>query len=185
MIYLYAFIGIIFFNTIPFFMPATWTVLSFIAATNSINIWAMAFVAAVGATIGRILLATFSRDVIRSRFLTERARQNIDSLKGLVEKHEGATVSAFLLYAFGPLPTNYLFIAYGLTTLPLWLLVAPFFIGRLASYAFWIYIGTTFGEAVRENSLFSGYFVATQVATILLVYWFTKVDWRKVVARYH
>lgn len=185
MIYLYAFFGIIIFNTIPFFMPATWTVLSFIAATNSVNLFLLAIIAAVAAAIGRVLLALFSRDVIRSRFLSEKSRQNIDSLKDVIEKHEGTAVGVFLLYAFGPLPTNYLFIAYGLTTLPLCFLVLPFFIGRLVSYTFWIYVGTEFGTMVRHNSLLSGYFIVTQLLTILLVYGFTKVDWKKLVARYN
>jgi len=181
MIYLYAFIGIIVFNAIPFFMPATWAVLSFIAATHSVNLFLLAIIAAIAASIGRILLALFSRDIIRSRFLSDKSRQNIDSLKNIIGKHEGTAVGLFLLYAFGPLPTNYLFIAYGLTTMQLRYLVLPFFIGRLASYTFWIYVGTELGDIVLHNSLFSGYFIATQIVTILLVYGFTKVDWKKLV----
>jgi len=39
------------------------------------------------------------------------------------------------LFAFSPLPSNVLFLAYGLTTAPLHLLAIPFFIGRMVSYA--------------------------------------------------
>jgi hypothetical protein len=184
MIYFYTFLGVVIFNTIPFFVPATWTVISFIAATNDVNVFYLAFIATVGATIGRILLAEFSRTVIRSRFLTVSARTNIDSLRVLIEERKKVTMGAFLLYAFGPLPSNYLFIAYGLTKSPIYYLAVPFFFGRLASYTFWVYIGTQFAEAIRTNSLFSGYFIFSQIVTISLVYWFTKVNWKKIVSRW-
>jgi hypothetical protein len=41
------------------------------------------------------------------------------------------------------LPSNYLFIAYGLTSLPIAFLLIPFFVGRLVSYTFWVRTAST------------------------------------------
>jgi hypothetical protein len=68
--------------------------------------------------------------------LDERARKNIDAIKEGLENRRVLTFGVFLLYACSPLPSNYLFIAYGLTTLRLALVGFPFFIGGLRVTAF-------------------------------------------------
>ena len=183
MIYLFVFAFVVALNIIPFFMPATWTVLALIAASYHINFFYLAIIGAVAATIGRLILAEFSRVIIRSRFLTTKMRENIDSLREVLLHHKGLSITAFLAYAFGPLPSNYIFISYGLTTLPMGYLAAPFFIGRLVSYSFWAYLGTRIALAIQHHTFFGPYFIITQLLSIGAVYWFTKVDWKKVTSR--
>jgi len=188
MVYLLIFVGVILLNVVPFFMPATWTVLAALAATTHIQLIFVPVIGAVGATIGRTILAKLSRSIVRGKFLSEKTRQNIDAIKIVIEKKKHLTITAFLLYALGPLPTNYLFISYGLTTLPLRYLVVPFFIGRLLSYSFWVYIGYEVGSAFQNSdfsSEYSVYFIATQLLTIAAVYGFTKVDWKRVAEHIH
>ena len=55
-------------------------------------------------------------------------------------------MSVFLFYALSPLPSNFLFIAYGLTGLPLLRIALPFFIGRTATYSFFILSGAAAGR---------------------------------------
>ena len=177
------FLGIIVLNVVPFFMPATWTVLALIASTTHLKLAAIPLIAATGATVGRVILARLSHRLVRSRFLSEDTRHNIDGVKAIIEKRKHVTMAGFLLYALGPLPTNYLFISYGLTTLPLRYLVVPFFIGRLASYTFWVYVGYGFRQAFQAGDLmatYNTYFIVTQIATIAAVYAFTKIDWRRI-----
>jgi hypothetical protein len=184
--YLLIFIGIIALNVVPFFTPATWTILAFIAATTKVNLLVLPVLAAVAATIGRTILARLSYVIVRSKFLSEKSKHNIDGFKLIIEKRRHLTMTGFLLYALGPLPTNYLFISYGLTTLQLRYLVVPFFIGRLLSYSFWIYIGYRFGTLLQAEGLtgvYDMYFIVTQIATIAAVYAFTRVNWRRIAER--
>ena len=89
----------------------------------------------------------------------------------------------FLFCAFTPLPPNYLFIAYGSTTIRLPSLAIPFFLGRSVSYSFW---GLTASAVARRITLestdalsyLSVYFVASQLVLLALIYVFTRVDWR-------
>ena len=56
------------------------------------------------------------------------------------------TFGTVLGYSISPLPSNYLFIAYGLTSLPIALLALPFFVGRFVSYGFWLKTASTVGD---------------------------------------
>jgi hypothetical protein len=133
--------GVIFaLNIIPAFAPPTWMVLSWIGFSHPLgNPFAIALAGALAATTGRLVLAKLSRIIIRQRFMSEVTRGNIDVVKDGLERHRTLTFGAFLLYAFGPFPSNYLFIAYGLTSLPFWLVAVPFFVGRCVSYSFFVF----------------------------------------------
>jgi membrane protein YqaA with SNARE-associated domain len=173
-------------NTIPAFAPPTWMVLSLIGFNQpQFDPVALAVVAASAATLGRLTLAGLSHSIIRNRLLNARTRENIDVLKDALERRKRQTVSVLLFYSFTPLPSNYLFIAYGLTTLPIRLIAVPFFIGRIVSYAAWAYLGQ---EAYRNLDINAGlignylgaYFILTQIGFLLLVYLLARIDWRAV-----
>ncbi|HYL68971.1 MAG TPA: hypothetical protein VEX69_07390 [Candidatus Limnocylindria bacterium] len=171
-------------NIIPAFAPPTWMVFSFLGFRFPSHVdWSFALVGAVAAATGRSLLGKLSRTIIRNHWLSEAAKENVDSLKLELEKRPKLTFGLFLFYAFTPLPSNYLFIAYGLTTMPLMRLVAPFFIGRFVSYTFWAKSAAAVSrklelEGTEAIGYFSLYFVLTQFALLAVVYAFTRVDWK-------
>ena len=51
----------------------------------------------------------------------------LDAIRQGIEGRPVMTFSTFLAYSFSPLPSNYLFIAYGLTSFPIAFLALPFF----------------------------------------------------------
>ena len=175
-------------NVLPAFAPPTWTTMSFIGlAIPNIDVLLLALVAATAATCGRVLLARLSRALVRQRLLTEQARRNIDAIKIGIESRRAMTIGTFLGYALSPLPSNYLFIAYGLTSLPIALLALPFFIGRLVSYAFWTRTALTVGEWLdwdwfESAPYFLAYFLLSQVLLIPVIYGFTRLDWQALFA---
>lgn len=175
-------------NVIPAFAPPTWMVFSFLGFRfpNHMSI-ALAFVGALAATLGRFTLAKGSNLIVRRRFLGEEARQNVDVIREQLSHRKKLTFSILLFYAFTPLPSNYLFIAYGLTAMALKLITIPFFIGRWVSYSFWTFTASSIARRITlENtealSYLSVYFVVTQALLLILVYVFTRIDWRCVVS---
>ena len=115
--------------------------------------------------------------------MRESDRQNIDVVRAWLEKHKKTTISAFFVYSLSPFPSNYLFIAYGLSGLPLRTIGAAFFVGRTASYALWAYLGRFVSEHIDPEAQFeggylSGYFVVTQLVLLGLVYILMKLDWK-------
>jgi hypothetical protein len=185
-IHVVLFILIFVLNVLPAFAPPTWTAVSFIGLTiPSINFTSIALIAAAAATFGRITLAKLSRAIVRQRFLNEQTRCNVDAIRLGIEARPVTTFGSFLAYAVSPLPSNYLFIAYGLTSLPIAFLAFPFFIGRLASYAFWIKTASTVGHRLdldwfESAPYFLAYFLISQLLLVPVIYGFTRVDWHAV-----
>ena len=173
-------------NLLPAFAPPTWTAMSFVGlAIPDINFVWIALVAAVAATCGRIVLAKASYLLLRRRWLSEETRRNVDTIRVGIESRPVVTFSTVLGYALSPLPSNYLFIAYGLTSLPIAFVALPFFIGRLLSYAFWLKTASAIGDRLDLDWFdsayyFVGYFLLSQLLLVPIIYAFTQIDWRRV-----
>jgi membrane protein YqaA with SNARE-associated domain len=171
-------------NCLPAFAPPTWMVLSVMTLSSpSANPWITALAAAGAATAGRLVLAKMAYILVRQRWLSVRTRENVDLVKTRLEKHRVMTFGAVFAYTCSPLPSNSLFIAYGLTSLPLAPVAAASFIGRFLTYSFWVVMAMEVAQkaVVDEGTAFvylGGYFVVTQVLMLGLVVLFTKLDWR-------
>jgi uncharacterized membrane protein YdjX (TVP38/TMEM64 family) len=183
------FAAIFILNIIPAFAPPTWMVLSYVGFRYPLNnVVLLAFVGATAATLGRLTLAKLSRAIIRQKFLSQSTRDNIDAIREGLEHRRTVTFGVFLFYAFSPLPSNYLFIAYGLTSLSWRLVAIPFFIGRLVGYSFWAFAGSAVArnivfESSEAQSYLGVYFVASQILLLFVIYVFTKIDWRTLLTR--
>jgi uncharacterized membrane protein YdjX (TVP38/TMEM64 family) len=171
-------------SVIPAFAPPTGVALSYVGFRYPLqSITLLALVGAIAATLGRLTLGKLSRVIVRQKLLSESARENIDVLKEALEKRRKLTFSVCLFYAFCPLPSNFLFIAYGLTSLPWNLIAIPFFLGRFVGYSFWVFAGSTAArmvtlESTEGQSYLGVYFVLLQLLMLFLVYLLTKVEWR-------
>ena len=171
-------------NLIPAFAPPTWMALALVGFEyHDTSAALLAGVGAVAATLGRLTLAKLSHRIVRQKLLSDAHRANIDVIKDRLEKRRALTARVFLFYAFSPLPSNFLFIAYGLTGLPLLRVALPFFIGRLVSYGFFIMGGAAAGRRFEIDSIVSGayalaWFIGTQLLILGALYCFTHVDWK-------
>jgi hypothetical protein len=173
-------------NVIPAFAPPTWMVFSFIGFSYPEHERILlAVVGALAATAGRLCLAKMSRAIVRRRILGETSRTNIDAVKEKLERRKKLTFSLFLFYALTPLPSNYLFIAYGLTLMDLKWIAVPFFFGRVASYSLWSFTGSAVArriplESTEAMPYLGVYFLLSQALLLFAVYAFTRIDWRSV-----
>ena len=170
-------------NLIPAFAPPTWMALALVGFQyHDTSAVLLAGTGAVAATLGRLTLARLSHRLLRRKLLSDAHRANIDVIKNRLEARRTLTAGLFLFYAFSPLPSNFLFIAYGLTGLPLPRVALPFFVGRLASYGFFIAGGAAAGRHFEIDSMVSGayaaaWFIGTQLLILGALYCFTRVDW--------
>jgi membrane protein YqaA with SNARE-associated domain len=174
-------------NIVPAFAPPTWMALSWVGFNHPfVNPLVVALVGAVAATAGRLVLAKLARVIVRQRFMNHAMRGNIDFIKERLDRHRSVTFGAFLVYAFSPFPSNYLFIAYGLTSLPLWLITIPFFIGRWVSYSFFVFTAAEVSQHLAfevgdVQRYFGVYFVISQIVLLAAVVLFAQIDWKYLV----
>jgi len=177
------FVAVFLLNLLPAFAPPTWMALSVIGFTTpELPIFRLALTAAVAATAGRYALAKMARWLVRGKFLSEATKANIDEIRAGLEGRKAMTAGLFLFYAFSPLPSNYLFLAYGLTSLGMALVSLPFFVGRLVSYS--VFIGTANAasrridpETIDWGSSGLLYFLASQALLLPTLWLFTRLDW--------
>ena len=178
----YSYIGIflllIAVNAAPILMPPTWIILSsFFALDSSLDPFVLALVGATGATIGRFFLKRVSG--FFRRFVGKEQESNLDAIGNFLNKKKfGYTLTSFL-FAATPLPSNMLFVAYGMMRAKSIGLYIGFWCGRLVSY----YIMITISEAVLTPflQLFEDRIIGIIVADIVgigSVVLFTCINWK-------
>ncbi len=131
--YLGIFLALVGINAAPLLMPPSWIVLaSFHAMDPALDPAVLAVVGATGATAGRFVLKHIS-GVFR-RFAGREQRANLDTIGGFLNKKRYGYILASFLFAATPLPSNMLFVAYGLMGAKSVGLYAGFWLGRVLSY---------------------------------------------------
>ena len=165
-------------NAAPILMPPTWIVLSsFFALDSSLDPLLLALVGATGATIGRLILKNLSS--FFRRFIGKEQESNLDTIGNFLNKKKfGYTLTSFL-FAATPLPSNMLFVAYGMMRAKSIGLYIGFWCGRLLSY----YIMITISGAVLVPflQLFEDRVIGIIVADIVgigSVIFFTCINWQ-------
>ena len=164
-------------NAAPLLMPPTWIILSsFYVLDQSFDPLILSLVGATGATIGRFVLKTVSgyfRKVVGNQ-----QKSNLDSIGDFLNRKRFGYIISSFLFAATPLPSNMLFIAYGLMRAKSFGLYVGFWFGRLISY----YIMITISKIVLTPfiELFEDRYIGILVADVLgigVVIFFTCIDW--------
>jgi len=141
--YLGIFLVILGVNVSPILMPPSWIVLtSFYLLDPTLNVLFLAMVGATGATIGRYFLKKIS-GVFR-KFVGTEQKSNLDIIGDYLNKKKYGYLIASFLFGATPLPSNILFITYGLMRTKNIGIYIGFWFGRTISYIVMIY----FSDAV-------------------------------------
>ena len=165
-------------NAAPILMPPTWIVLSsFFALDSSFDPLLLALVGATGATIGRLILKNLSS--FFRKFIGKEQKSNLDAVGNFLNRKKFGYILTSFLFAATPLPSNMLFVAYGMMKAKSIGLYFGFWTGRLLSYYIMITISsvvlTPFLELFEDKII--GILVA-DVVGIGVVVIFTCVNWQ-------
>ena len=165
-------------NTAPLLMPPTWIVLSsFYALDPMLDPLSLALVGATGATIGRFFLKYLSK--FFRGLVGKDQKSNLDAIGEFLNRKRFGYIITSFLFAATPLPSNMLFVAYGMMRAKSIGLYVGFWVGRVLSY----YIMITISKAVLTPflSLFEDRYIGILVADGLgigVVILFTCIDWK-------
>jgi len=165
-------------NAAPILMPPTWIVLSsFFALDSSLDPLLLALVGATGATIGRLILKNLSG--FFRRFVGKEQKSNLDAIGNFLNRKKFGYVLTSFLFAATPLPSNMLFVAYGMMRAKRIGLYFGFWLGRLLSYYIMITISSVVLTPFLE--LFEDKIIGILVADIVgigVVVIFTCINWQ-------
>ena len=177
----YSYLGIFFLllgiNAAPLLMPPSWIVLSsFLALDPTLNILVLALVGATGATIGRFFLKRISH--LFRRFMGKEQKSNLDIIGNFLNRRKFGYIITSFLFAATPLPSNMLFVAYGLMRAKSIGLYVGFWLGRVLSY----YIMLSISDVVLTPflQLFEDRYIGILIADgigISAVILFACIDW--------
>ena len=165
-------------NAAPILMPPTWIVLSsFFALDSSLDPLLLALVGATGATIGRLILKNLSG--FFRRFVGKEQKSNLDAIGNFLNRKKFGYVLTSFLFAATPLPSNMLFVVYGMMRAKSIGLYFGFWLGRLLSYYIMITISSVVLTPFLE--LFEDKIIGILVADIVgigVVVIFTCINWQ-------
>ena len=164
-------------NASPILMPPSWIVLtSFYLLDPTLNIVLLAVVGATGATIGRFFLKRISG--LFRKFVGEEQKSNLDMIGDYLNKKKYGYLIASFLFGATPLPSNILFITYGLMRAKSVGIYAGFWIGRTVSYVVMIYFGNTVLTPFLEmfEDRLTGILLIDGIGIVLIIL-FACVNW--------
>ena len=164
-------------NASPILMPPSWIVLtSFYLLDPTLNIVILAVVGATGATIGRFFLKRISG--LFRKFVGEEQKSNLDMIGSYLNKKKHGYLIASFLFGATPLPSNILFITYGLMRAKSVGIYVGFWFGRSISYIIMIYFGNTVLTPFLEmfEDRLTGILLIDGVGIVLIIL-FACVNW--------
>ena len=177
----YSYLGIFFLliavNAAPLLMPPTWIILSsFYAIDPLLDPLILSLIGATGATIGRFFLKSVSG--IYRKFVGNEQKSNLDAIGNFLNIRKFGYVLTSFLFAATPLPSNMLFVTYGLLRAKSFGLYIGFWLGRVVSYYIMITISTIVLTPFIE--LFEDRYIGILIADALgigSVIFFTCINW--------
>ncbi len=179
--YLGIFLLLVAMNASPILMPPTWIVLSSFYTTDpTFNILWLSIVGATGALIGRIILMFISR--FFRRFMGTERKSSLDILADFLKKKKYGYFSASFLFAMTPLPSNLLFMAYGIMRAKNISLFAGFWLGRAIAYYIMISISNITLKPFLDlfDDSLTGILV-TDISSMVMIVIFACINWNRLI----
>ncbi|MFM8659712.1 MAG: hypothetical protein ACKOCQ_07275 [Candidatus Nitrosotenuis sp.] len=182
MSYVGIFLLLVLVNVAPILMPPTWLILaSFYLLDNSYSPVSLALIGATGATAGRALLLYGS--VYFRRFMSDERKSSLDKIGNYLKSKRLGFFAASFLFAATPLPSNFLFISYGLMKAKTVQIYAGFWLGRAISYYVMISISkivlTPFVQMFTQRIWG---IVLVDAITVAMLVFFACIDWNLLIS---
>lgn len=170
-------------NSSPILMPPSWIVLtSFYLLDPNLNIILLSIVGATGSTIGRYFLKKISG--LFRKFVGEEQKSNLDIIGDYLNRKKFGYVIASFLFGATPLPSNMLFITYGLMRSKNVGIYIGFWFGRVLSYIVMIYFGNAvlkpFLEIFEDRLL--GILLVDVVGIVVIIF-FASINWSLLITK--
>jgi membrane protein YqaA with SNARE-associated domain len=175
--YPFVFLMIFVLSIIPILTPPTWIiVVSAYSLNDQLNPLLLSAIGATAAVIGRMILLQVS--TIGRKAINDQRKSSLEKLRKYLEKTRYGYLFGTLLFALTPLPSNMLFISYGLMNAKSLGIIAGFWIGRFIAYQLMISLSKYFVDYFKEilNSDIQSIFIIDIIGIIMTLFMLL-IDW--------
>ena len=175
--YPFVFLMIFVLSIIPILTPPTWIiVVSAYSLNDQLNPLLLSAIGATAAVIGRMILLQVS--TIGRKAINDQRKSSLEKLRKYLEKTRYGYLFGTLLFALTPLPSNMLFISYGLMNAKSLGIIAGLWIGRFIAYLLMINLSKYFVDYFKEilNSDIQSIFIIDIIGIIMTLFMLL-IDW--------
>ncbi len=175
--YPFVFFFIFVLSIIPILTPPTWiVVVSAYSLNDQLNPFLLSVIGATAAVTGRLLLLQLS--TIGRKAINDHRKSSLEKLRKYLEKTKYGFLLGTLLFALLPLPSNMLFISYGLMNAKSIGIVVGFWIGRFVAYMIMINLSKYFVDYFKKvlNSDIQSLFIIDIIGVIMTLFMLL-IDW--------
>ena len=177
--YTYPFLFFIIFviSVIPILTPPTWIVIvSAYSLNDHLNPILLSMIGASAAIAGRLILLQLS--TVGRKAINDHRKNSLDRFRKYLEKKRYGYLIGTLLFALLPLPSNMLFISYGLMKAKSIGIVVGFWLGRFLAYFIMInlsqYFFNFFKDILNADTLS---LIFIDIVGILMTLFMLLIDW--------
>lgn len=177
--YTYPFLFFIIFviSVIPILTPPTWIVIvSAYSLNDQLNPILLSMIGASAAIAGRLILLQLS--TVGRKAINDHRKNSLDRFRKYLEKKRYGYLIGTLLFALLPLPSNMLFISYGLMKAKSIGIVVGFWLGRFLAYFIMInlsqYFFNSFKDILNADTLS---LIFIDIVGILMTLFMLLIDW--------
>ena len=177
--YTYQFVFFIIFviSVIPILTPPTWIVIvSAYSLNDQLNPILLSMIGASAAISGRLILLQLS--TVGRKAINDHRKNSLDRFRKYLEKKRYGYLIGTLLFALLPLPSNMLFISYGLMKAKSIGIVVGFWLGRFLAYFIMInlsqYFFNSFKDILNADTLS---LIFIDIVGILMTLFMLLIDW--------
>ena len=177
--YTYPFVFFIIFviSVIPILTPPTWIVIvSAYSLNDQLNPILLSMIGASAAIAGRLILLQLS--TVGRKAINDHRKNSLDRFRKYLEKKRYGYLIGTLLFALLPLPSNMLFISYGLMKAKSIGIVLGFWLGRFLAYFIMInlsqYFFNSYKDILNADTLS---LIFIDIVGILMTLFMLLIDW--------
>ncbi len=155
-------------GVIPAFGPPSWVFAVYFRQQFGLSPVLVVLITALTTTLGRLLLAKITRRL--KIHIPKRYRLNIERAQKILDRKQKSMWAIIGLFVLSPLPSAQLFEAAGLLEIPMPLLGAAFFVGRIFSLSLYLalmHLTISTVSALWETGLTSIWMIAFEIISII------------------
>jgi len=182
--YLLVFVGSLGVDLIPIMAPPAWTVMAFCIVKYKLNPWVVLMIGVPASALGRYLFSLYIPK-FSDRVLAKRKKEELKYVGRKLRGKLWQTWVFVLGYTLSPLSTTALFTAAGMTRVPVWHLIPPFFVGKFVSDALMIKAGQFAAGNIKGmlHGVFSAKSILIAAATVVITGAFLFIDWHALLVK--
>ena len=168
-------------NLAPAFMPSTWMVMAFFYIKFDLPLLVLTIGSAITSALGRLVLAYLSLR-FSQRFIKGSSAEDLTQLGNLLNGRRRYIGPTVFIYSLSPLPTNNLFIAAGMVSLNMTVVVVAFTLSRMIANTFWVWTTHRAFESlasVFKDALTGPLGIGLEVAGLVSIVLLFKLPWAR------